>query len=156
MISPHAHIYGSLKTGKKCRIDDGVIITGDVVLGDYVHIGPYCVLHGKSGIEIGDYSGMSSFVAIYSQSDDFSGRSLVGPCVPDSARPYLRKGLVKIGGHCIIGSHCTILPVTIGENTGVGAHSFVKNDLTGGFIYAGVPARVVGVRYNWQFHEAIG
>src|SRR4029079_19611119 len=106
VISPHARIYAHrLIVGKHCRIDDGAIITGDVELGDYIHISAYCVLTGKHGIRIGSYTGVSSHVSIFTASDDFSGNSMIGPTVPDKYKPGLKTGPIVIGSNVIIGSH---------------------------------------------------
>jgi len=37
-------LRGTLKIGRDVRIDVGVVVEGEVELGDDVHIGPYCVL----------------------------------------------------------------------------------------------------------------
>lgn len=76
-------VFGTLKQGKNCRIDHGCIFTGNVVLGDYVHIGPYSVFHGGAGITIGSYSGFSAFTSVFTSCSDFSGVTLFGPTIPD-------------------------------------------------------------------------
>ena len=44
--------------------------------------------------------------------------------------------------NCKAGSHSTIMPgVTVGENSVVGAHSFVNRDVTDDAVVAGVPAK---------------
>ena len=145
LVSPHARIYtDSIVVGKHCRIDDGAILTGDIVLGDYVHIGPYCVLTGGGGIRIGDYTGIAAFTSVLTASDDFSGRSMVNPCIPDEYKPHMSKGKVSIGKNVLIGSHTVIMPgVVIGDGASVGAHSLVKHDCQSDYLYGGVPAKQI-------------
>lgn len=147
MISQHSRFYGNVKLGKSVRIDDGVIITGDVEIGDYVHIGPYSVLHGRGGIRIGDYCGFSAFTTMFSESDDFSGRSMFGPCIPVEYKPHYVRGGIVIGRCVFVGCRVTILPgVKIGNGVSIGAHSLVKSDCEPESIYAGTPAKKVKAR----------
>ena len=145
IISPHARLYATrLIVGAYTRIDDGVIITGDVELGDYVHIGAYAVVTGRYGVQIGSFTGIAMFVAILSGSDDFSGRSMANPTIPDRFKPRLNTGKVVIGQNCLIGAHSTIMPgVTIHDGVGIGGHSMVKTDCEKDTLYAGVPARKI-------------
>lgn len=147
MISPHAHIFGNVKMGKNVRIDAGCILTGDIEIGNYVHLAPYCVLHGNAKITIGDYSGFSAFAVMHSESDDFSGRSLFGPTIPDQYKPHKKSGAITIGRGVIFGSRVSVLPgVTIHDGVSVGAFSLVKGDCEADTIYAGIPARPIGKR----------
>ena len=55
-----------------------------------------------------------------------------------------KSGPVTLKKNCRVGSHSTVMPgVTIGENTIVGAHSFVNANLPPNVVAAGVPAKVV-------------
>jgi len=147
-ISPLARVYGDLTIGKGCRIDDFVIITGRVVLGDYVHIGAYSYLGGANGITIRDYGGCSMRVSFFSSSDDHaSGMSLVGPCVDEKYKPTLKGGLIHLGRHAHIGAHTVVLPkVIIGEGTVIGANSLILKDLETWSVYAGTPVRYLRSR----------
>ena len=74
-ISKKASIYSpeKIKIGNNVRIDDFCILSGDIEIGDYVHIAAYVALYGKYGIKIGDFCGCSARCTIYSATDDFSG-----------------------------------------------------------------------------------
>jgi len=149
IISPDTKYYGDgeVIVGARTRIDDGCIFTGSVWLGARVHVPPCCIFYGKAGIEVGDYSSLGTYSVFHSESDDFSGRSLFGPCVPDSYRPDVWRDRVKIGAHVLFGTRTTILPgVTIHEGGAVGAHSLVKDDCPEWTIIAGTPAKTVGTR----------
>ncbi len=150
------HAIDRVVIGPHARIDDGVVITGNVEIGAYVHIGAYCVLTGKHGIRIGDYSAISPFTAIFSASDDYSGGSMCGPCIPDEFKPGLQIGRVTVGRNVIIGAHSTLLPaITIGNGAAIGAHSMVKRDCLPNWIYAGTPAKAVRERKSdiWKLTE---
>lgn len=155
-ISPHARIYGNVKMGENVRIDDGCILTGDIEIGNHVHIGPYSVLSGKSGIKIGNYSGFSAFATVHSESDDYSGRSMFLPNIPDQYKPFKKRGEIVIGDGVILGVRVSVLPgVTIHDGVSVGAFSLVKDDCEANTIYAGIPARPVGKRLE-EFWRLVG
>jgi len=55
-----------------------------------------------------------------------------------------KKGRVTLKKNCKIGTHSVVMPgVTVGENSIVGAFSFVTKDIPANVIAYGVPARVV-------------
>ncbi|HEX8662146.1 MAG TPA: acyltransferase, partial [Brevundimonas sp.] len=107
-VSRFARFYGAsaVQLGDHVRIDDFAIISaGEAVsLGDHVHIAPFCLLMGRSGITMEAFSGLGSRVAVYSESDDPSGRSLVNPTIPRQYKPRYRAGAVRIGRHCGVGA----------------------------------------------------
>jgi len=54
-----------------------------------------------------------------------------------------KEGTVILKKNCRIGSHSVIMPgVTIGENSIIGAHSFVNRHIPANVIAAGIPAKV--------------
>ena len=70
------------------RIDDFAIISGKVTLGNYIHIAQFCGLYGGSaGIEMEDYTGLSSKCSLYATSDDYSGMSMTNPMIPEKYKP---------------------------------------------------------------------
>ena len=75
LISRKASIYSPehIKIGNNVRIDDFCILSGDIEIGNYVHIAAYVALYGKNGIKIGNFCGCSARTTIYSATDDFSG-----------------------------------------------------------------------------------
>jgi galactoside O-acetyltransferase len=151
-ISRKASIYSpqNITISDNVRIDDFCLLSagdGIINIGSYVHIACYSALYGKSGIIIGDFCNISSRVAIYSESDDFSGKSLTSPLIPPKFKPGLIKGKVIIEKHCIVGTGCTIMPgVVLREGAAIGAHSFVSRTCSGWSVYFGVPAKFVKKR----------
>jgi len=146
-VSRHAAFYGvqDIEIGEFTRVDHGCVLTGTVRLGKRVHLAPYCVLYGKAGITIGDYSGFGAFSAFHSESDDYSGRSMFGPCVPDDYQRHKTRAPIVIGRCVLGGTRVTFLPgVNIADGAAIGAHSLVKDDLCADVLYAGVPVRSIG------------
>ena len=145
LISKKASIYspGAVVVGDNVRVDDFCVLAGgsELRLGNNVHVACYCGLFAGSGIVLEDFAGLSARVLIYSESDDYSGRSMTNPTVPEKYRPGLHKGRVVLGRHVIVGASTTILPgVSIGEGAAVGAHSLVTTDCDDWWIYLGAPA----------------
>ena len=114
---------------------------GFLKIGSYVHIGSYCHLLASEGITIGDFSGLSQGVCIYTRNDDYTGNWLTNPTVPDEFRG-VSCGPVTLKDHVIIGSGSIVLPNTcIGEGTAVGALSLVHKNLQPWTVYVGNPVR---------------
>ncbi len=86
LISSNANFYSpeTIEIGNNTRIDDFCLLTGRVIIGNYVHVSAYTSLYGKYGIELKDYSGLSPRVTIFSASDDFYGEYAVGPLLPQN------------------------------------------------------------------------
>jgi len=148
LISRHARIYSPdrVSLGHDVRIDDFCILSGgkEIRIGSYVHIAAYSAIYGGGGVVMEDFSGLSSRVVVYSQSDDFSGASFTTPMVPQEFRQSAVYEPVHIGKHAVIGTNNTVMPgVTIGEGAAVGAHSLVQSNCKPWSIYVGTPARRV-------------
>ena len=143
-ISDKASIYDAeqIKIGDNSRIDDFCVISGRVTIGRNVHIAVFCnIAGGKAGITICDFSGFSYGCHVFSQSDDYTGKTLVGPTVPDKYKKYFKQAVI-IGRHSIIGANSLIFPgVILAEGTSVGALSMVKRSTQEWSIYVGIPAR---------------
>ncbi|HNA85757.1 MAG TPA: acyltransferase [Nitrospira sp.] len=145
-IAKNCTIIGlsNITIGSNVRIDGNVVIaaySGALSLGSFIHIGEGCYLGCAGTIVMGDFSGLSQGVRIYSGTDDYSGQALTNPTVPHQ---YLNVHIapVRLGRHVIIGSGSVILPgVTIGEGSAVGALSLVTKSLDDWGIYSGVPVK---------------
>ncbi|MGE3309532.1 MAG: acyltransferase [Limisphaerales bacterium] len=147
-ISRRAAIHQAdrISLGDHVRIDDFTILTGGagIEIGSHVHVSAHCALYGGSGIVMEDYSGLSPGTLVFSESDDFSGRSLVHPFFPKTAewKPGYQAGRVTLRRFAQTGARTTLLPgVTLGEGAVTGAHTLVTHDLDPWWIYVGTPAR---------------
>ena len=148
-VSDKASIYNcdQIEIGDNTRIDDFCVISGNIKLGSFVHIAPLClVAGGEKGISMGDFSGLAYHVQIFSQSDDYTGRTLTNPTIP--ARYKLeKKKAVNLGRHVIIGAGSMVFPgVNIAEGCAVGAMSLVNRSTEPWGVYVGNPARRVKAR----------
>ena len=103
-------------------------------LGKNVDIGAFTYINAKHGVEIQDNVQIGSHCAIYSWSTIDN-----------------KKGKVTIKKNARIGSHSVIMPsVTIGENSTVGAYSFVNVDIPDNTLAFGIPAKIVRAQKNDQ------
>ncbi|MFH1798497.1 MAG: acyltransferase [Candidatus Omnitrophota bacterium] len=96
-------------------------------LGEKTDIGAFTYINAKNGVVIEQDVQIGSHCSIYSVStiDNKEGRVC------------LRKG-------CKIGSHSVIMPgVTIGENSVVGAFSFVNKDVPANVTAVGTPVKII-------------
>lgn len=148
MISRFAQFYGveNMEIGHHVRIDDFCILSGNITLGNYLHISAYSALYGKFGIEMEDYTGLSPRCTVFSATDDFSGDYLIGPMV-DSKYTNVIGGKVQIKRFSQLGANCVVLPqVLINDGVAVGAMSLITKDLEAWKVYAGIPAKILNDR----------
>ena len=96
-------------------------------LGYKTDIGAFTYINAKNGVVIEDCVQIGSHCSIYSVStiDD-------------------KEGEVILKRNCRIGSHSVIMPdVTIGENSIIGAFSFVNKDIPANVIAFGIPVEII-------------
>jgi acetyltransferase-like isoleucine patch superfamily enzyme len=137
-----------LVLGNHVRIDPFCVLsaTKSIRLHDRVHIAGHCTLMGGGGIEFEEYTGASHGARLISAADDFTGRYLAGPMVPEHFRSIYRAP-ITLKRYSMIGAAAVILPgVTLGEGSIVGASSFVRKSIPEWTIWAGVPAKRIGTR----------
>ena len=143
-ISRKASLYGAehISLGDHVRIDDFCLLSGHITLGSYIHLAAGVYLFaGEAGIEIEDYSTLSSRCAVYALTDDYSGAAMTNPTVPERYT-HVTEQPVSIGRHVIVGTGSTILPgVTVGEGCAVGAMSLLSRSAEPWGVYWGTPAR---------------
>lgn len=131
------------------RIDDFCVLSGNITIGKNVHIAVFCnVAGGEKGVTLEDFSGLAYGVHVFTQSDDYSGRTLTNPTIPDEFKKETKKSIL-IRRHCIVGTCSIILPgVTLGEGTSVGAMSMVTKSTEPWSIYFGIPAKKIKDRHK--------
>lgn len=148
-ISRKSSIYGAenISIGNNVRIDDFCILSGKISLGNYIHIAAYSTLYGsEKGINIQDFSNISSRVCIYAITDDYSGETMTNPMIPIQYKNIISKP-VTIKRHSIIGSGCIILPgVIINEGSAFGAMTFINHDSEPWSINVGIPFHKINDR----------
>lgn len=143
-VSKKASIYGAerISIGNHVRIDDFCLLSGNIKIGNYVHIAAYSAIFGGNGETVlCDFVNISSKCTIYAQSDDFSGEYLTNPTVPSEYTGVSCEKVI-LNRHVILGTGTTVLPgVSIGEGTAVGSMSLVNKSLDAWGIYVGIPCR---------------
>lgn len=128
---------GFLGFGSGTSVYESCYVYGDVRVGKETWIGPFTLLDGSGGLEIGDYCSISSGVQIYTH--ETVDWSLTG------GKARYRRMPTRIGNACFIGSLAVIrMGTTIGDHVLVGALSFVNKDLPSYSIATGCPAKIIG------------
>jgi len=124
------------------RIDDFCVISGKVTIGKNVHITPMClVAGGKKGIIFEDFTTIAYGVQVFTQSDDYSGKTLTNSTIPKKYKnEYKKKVILK--KYSIVGAGSIIMPgVTLAKGTSIGAMSLVLKNTKSWAIYVGNPAK---------------
>jgi acetyltransferase-like isoleucine patch superfamily enzyme len=146
LVSRKSSIYGNsrIMIGNNVRIDDFCVISagaGGIQIGNYVHIAVFASLQGQGTIEIEDFVSISSRVSVYSSNDDYFGKFMANPTVPDKYTGAQHAD-IHIGKHVMIGSGAILLPgIKVNDGAVVGALSLVTQDCEEFYIYKGNPAK---------------
>jgi acetyltransferase-like isoleucine patch superfamily enzyme len=112
-------------------------VIGDPEIGEGTWIGPFCLVDGSGGLQIGAGCDVAAGAHIYTH-------STVGRCVTGRQRQIDRAPVV-IGDRTFIGANAVVLMgVTIGSGCVVAAGAVVTADIPDGCWAAGVPATVRG------------
>jgi acetyltransferase-like isoleucine patch superfamily enzyme len=127
--------------GKGANIYHSSYVYGDVKVGEHTWIGPFTILDGTGGLEIGSYCSISAGVQIYTH--DSMKWAVTGGDAPYEYAP------VRIGDRCYIGPNTVISKgVRIGDGSIIGANSLVLHDLPAGSKAFGCPAKNVSANSN--------
>lgn len=149
LISRNAKFYcpDKISIGNSVRIDDFCILSGNIEIGNYIHISASTILTaGCAGIEIADFTNISQRVNIFAINDDYSGETMTNPMIPEIFK-NLDQAKVTIKKHTIVGCGSVIMPgVTIEEGSVVGSLCFVNHNTEPWMIYAGIPAKAIKKR----------
>jgi len=137
-------IDGTVTVGDSCELNQGVELNpfgGSIRIARRVWLGPYVVIYGQGGVEIGEQTLVSMHCTILSSNH---GVPPVGELIRDKADDLLP---TKIGRDVWIGANAVILGgVTIGDGAVVAAGAVVNRDVAAGAVVAGVPARTIRKR----------
>ena len=119
--------YPEIEEGELTKYNWVVQYKDKFKLGYKTDIGAFTYINAKNGVIIEDYVQIGSHCSIYSISTIDN-----------------KEGKIILKKNCKIGSHSVIMPgVTIGENSIIGAFSFVNKDIPNNVIAVGVPAKVI-------------
>ena len=96
-------------------------------LGYKTDIGAFTYINAQNGVFIEDFVQIGSHCSIYSVSTIDN-----------------KRGEVRLCKNCKLGSHSLVMPgVTIGQNSIVGAFSFVNQNIPSNVLAVGVPVKVI-------------
>lgn len=96
-------------------------------LGFKTDIGAFTYINAKNGVVIEDYVQIGSHCSVYSVSTIDN-----------------KEGKVILKKNCKIGSHSIVMPgVIVGENSIIGAFSFVNKEVPPNVVVCGIPARII-------------
>jgi acetyltransferase-like isoleucine patch superfamily enzyme len=99
----------------------------ELVLGKETDIGAFSYINAKNGVVIEDGVQIGSHCSIYSIS------TIDG-----------KEGRVILKRNCKIGTHSVIMPgVTVGENSVIGAFTFVNKNIPANVTAYGIPVKVI-------------
>jgi len=119
--------YPHIEEGKLTKYNWIVQHKDKLKLGYKTDIGAFTYINAKKGVVIEDFVQVGSHCAIYSVSTIDN-----------------KEGRVTLKKNCKIGSHSVIMPgVTVGENSIIGACSFVNKDIPANVIAVGVPVKII-------------
>ncbi len=119
--------YPEIQEGKPTKYNWVVQNLDGFKLGFATDIGAFSYINAKYGVIIEDFVQIGSHCSIYSLSTIDN-----------------KQGEVHLKKNCKIGTHSSIMPgVTIGENSIVGAHSLVLEDIPDNVIAFGMPAKII-------------
>lgn len=135
--------------GARCVLGCDLILTFDgpwkpgpsIVVGNAVHIGAGCQFNIQEKIVIGDETLIAAGCRFFDADHGFSSRSI------PMYRQAVRRAPITIGPDVWLGANVVVLKgVSIGRGAIVGAGAVVTKSIPEFEIWAGVPARKLGVR----------
>lgn len=143
-ISDKASIYNcnEIEIDDNSRIDDFCVVSGKIKIGRNVHITPTClVAGGEKGIIFEDFTTIAYGVQVFTQSDDYSGKTMTNSTVPKEYKNEFMKEII-LKKYSIVGAGTIIMPgVILAEGTSVGAMSLILKSTEPWGIYVGNPAK---------------
>lgn len=134
--------------GSHIAIDNGVTISTEMVMGDYIHIAQDVTIIGgaESKLILEDFSFIAAGTRVVCGSEDYTGGGLVGPTIPSKYR-VIKYSIVKIEKFAGCGVNASIMPgITLAEGSIIGANSLLTKNTEPWTIYVGSPAKPVKVR----------
>ncbi len=119
--------YPDIEEGKLNRYQWVVKHKENFKLGQKTDIGAFTYINAQHGVIIEDFVQIGSHCSIYSVSTIDR-----------------KEGTVTLKKNCRIGSHSVVMPgITVGENSIIGAFSFVNKSVPENVLAFGVPVHVI-------------
>lgn len=127
-------MQGRFKNWRKPKIEEGkltkynwlVQCKKNLKLGYKTDIGAFTYINAKYGVVIEDFVQIGAHCSIYSFSTIDN-----------------KKGEVVLKKNCRVGAHSMVMPgITIGENSIIGAFSFINKDIPKNTLAFGIPVKI--------------
>lgn len=117
--------------GDNVIIDDYTYISGDVTIGDYVHIAPGCVLSASTGgIVMEPLSGLSAGCKVYGGSSNYMKVGLDMPTIPTEFQYNIILEKTTLRSCALVGASCIVLPgVELPQGLAIAAGIIVRKNL---------------------------
>lgn len=128
---------GRVEIGSHCHLDKNTVLgvgdeRGFITLGDYVHVGPSCLIAGRGGVEIGHFTSLVGHVSVYGASNlpyhpERPGELISMSHTAPADRQFSVEERVSIGEYAVLGIGCVVLPgAVLGRGAVVHAYSEVS------------------------------
>ncbi len=128
-----------IENGKLTKYNWVVQYKDKLKLGHKTDIGAFTYINAKKGVIIEDYVQIGSHCSIYSVSTIDN-----------------KEGQIILRKNCRIGSHSVIMPgVEIGENSIIGAFSFVNKSVPDNMLAYGAPIKIIRKLKDTKIAELI-
>lgn len=140
---------GMITIGSHVAIDFGFVITTGASIGDYIHIGPHVSAIGgvKAFLELESLCSVAAGVRFICLGDEHLGKGIVGALIPEKYQDYRLGGKIAVEKFAALGTNVVVMPgLTVREGSVVGANSLLREDTEPWTIYAGSPAKSIGMR----------
>jgi acetyltransferase-like isoleucine patch superfamily enzyme len=142
----HDEVAGSISIGEGTFVQPHSYLWtcgGDIRIGRFCSVNPYCVLYGLGGLTIGDHVRIATHTVVVPANHNFMNSD-----IPIVNQGQTMEGIV-VGDDVWVGAGVRILDgVEIGKGCVIAAGSVVTKSTIPYGIYAGVPAKKVKDREN--------
>lgn len=135
---------GSIHVGNGCEIQDGVRLEtwgGSIELQEGTFVGPYVVIYGHGGVQIGRGCLISMHCRILSSNHTIPPVGIPIRSMPDVLQPTVIEDDVWLGAGATV-----LAGVRLHQGAIIGAGAVVTDDIPANAIAVGVPARVIRYR----------
>jgi acetyltransferase-like isoleucine patch superfamily enzyme len=140
----HGNQKGVIVIDHGCELTAGGCLHawgGKIHLGPRTYVGPYSVIYGHGGVDVGEDTLISMHCRILSSNHTVPPKGVNIRSQPDELRP------TWIGRDVWLGAGVTVLGgVRIGEGCVIGAGAVVAHSLPAFSIAVGVPAKIINTR----------
>jgi len=136
----------SATIGSHVAIDKGFYCTTELVIGDYVHIGPHItIIGGKSGeFTCKGFNNIMAGARIVCGSDRFDDSGLFGAMIPDELKGRQIIKPIIMEEFSNVGSNAIVMPgTTLRKGVLLSAGSLLIGDTEEWGVYKGNPAKLV-------------